>query len=155
MAEPRILQASIKDVDFGKNVTLVQPLNLYGCSISDNTFVGPFVEIQSGVSIGINCRIQSHSFICSLVTMGADVFVGHGVMFINDLFTDGDRARGDMDKFKETIIGDHVNIGSNCTILPVKITSGVCVGAGSVVTKDLLVKGIYAGNPARLIRKLP
>lgn len=152
---PRILQSAIReDVVFGENVTVVQPVNIYGCRIGTNSFVGPFCEIQSGVVIGENCRVQSHSFICTLVTIGNDCFVGHGVMFINDVFSTGAPAGGDQSKWEKTVIGNHVSIGSNATILPVTICDNVVIGAGAVVTKDISVAGIYAGNPARLIKKL-
>jgi acetyltransferase-like isoleucine patch superfamily enzyme len=151
---PRILQSQIKNVNFGTDVTVVEPVNLYGCVIDSNCFIGPFCEIQSDVSIGEGSRIQSHSFLCSMVTIGSDCFIGHGVMFINDLFSDGDRARGDSSRYKKTVIGKSVNIGSNATILPVSICDNTCIGAGSVVTKDISVPGIYAGNPAKLIREL-
>ena len=146
-------QVGIRDVDFGENVTIVEPCNLYGCTIGDNSFIGPFVEVQSGVSVGCNTRIQSHSFICELVTIGDNCFVGHGVMFINDLFSDGGPAFGDQSKWKKTNIGNKVSIGSNATILPVNICDNVVIGAGAVVTKDITEEGIYAGNPARLIRR--
>jgi len=151
---PRILSAKINDVKFGEGVTVVEPCNLYGCEIGDETFVGPFTEIQKGAVIGKRCRIQSHSFICDLVTIGDDTFVGHGVMFTNDLFKEGAPERTDASKWKPTRIGNNVSIGSNVTMLPVAVCDHVVVGAGSVVTKDLLEPGIYAGNPARLIRKL-
>lgn len=147
--KPKILQAEVRDVDFGSNVTIVEPLNLYGCKIGDDCFVGPFVEIQKSVRIGDRCRIQSHSFICELVDIGKDCFIGHGVMFINDLFSEGGPARGNKSLWRETRIGDRVSIGSNATILPVNICDDVVVGAGSVVTKDILAPGKYAGNPAR------
>ncbi len=150
-----ILNSKIReDVVAAESVTLVKPVNLYGCQLGERTFVGPFVEIQEGVIIGADCRIQSHSFVCSGVEIGNDTFVGHGVMFINDLFQSGDRARGDKSQYKTTNIGSHVNIGSNATILPVNICDGACIGAGSVVTKDIVEAGVYAGNPAKLIRKL-
>lgn len=142
------------DVLFGNNVTIVEPLNLYGCSIGDNCFIGPFVEIQKNVSIGKDCRIQSHSFICEFVEVGDSCFIGHGVMFINDLFATGGPARGDKTLWRLTSIGNNVSIGSNATILPVRVCDNVVIGAGSVVTKDIAMSGIYAGNPARLIRKL-
>lgn len=148
----RRLQSGIVDVCFGADVTVVEPVNLYGCTIGAGTFIGPFVEIQSGVTIGARCRIQSHSFICELVTIGDDCTVAHGVMFINDLFRTGGPARGDRAQWRHTNIGSHVSIGSNATILPVSICDSVVIGAGSVVTRDLTVSGIYAGNPARLIR---
>jgi acetyltransferase-like isoleucine patch superfamily enzyme len=142
------------EVVFGENVTVVQPVNLYGCQIGNNTFIGPFVEIQRNAKIGDHCKIQSHSFICELVTIGDSCFIGHGVMFINDLFSEGAPAGGDPSKWKSTSIADHVSIGSNATILPVSICSHVVIGAGSVVTKDIVSPGIYAGNPAKLIRSL-
>jgi len=139
----------VKDVSFGKNVTIVEPVNLYECEIGDECFVGPFVEIQRSVRIGKRCKIQSHSFICELVDIGEDCFIGHGVMFINDVFSTGGPANGDKKLWRETSIGDRVSIGSNATILPVSICSDVVVGAGSVVTKDISEPGVYAGNPAR------
>ena len=140
--------ACIRDVQFGSNVRLVEPCNLYECSIGDDCFIGPFVEIQKGVRIGNRCKIQSHSFICELVRIGDDCFIGHGVMFVNDLFSEGKPA-GDRAKWKSTAIGNHVAIGSNATILPVTICDHVVIGAGAVVTKDILEPGTYAGNPAR------
>lgn len=141
------------DVKFGKNVTIVEPANLYGCSLGDDTFVGPFVEIQKTVRVGDRTRIQSHCFICELVEIGSDCFIGHGVMFLNDLFLDGGPAHGDKSKWKPTHIGNNVSIGSNATILPVTICDGVVIGAGAVVTKDILEKGTYAGNPARMMKR--
>lgn len=143
-----------ENVKFGENVKVIEPCNIYGCNIDDNCFIGPFVEIQKDVSIGKNTKIQSHSFICELVTIGSDCFIGHGVMFINDLFSNGGPAQGDKSLWKMTNIGNHVSIGSNATILPVSICDNVVIGAGAVVTKDLIISGIYAGNPARLIKKL-
>jgi acetyltransferase-like isoleucine patch superfamily enzyme len=154
MADPKLRSAGIVDVEFGEDVTVVQPVNLYGCKIGDRVFIGPFVEIQSGVRIGARTRVQSHSFICELVTIGCDSVVAHGVMFINDTFAIGGPARGDRSQWKATQIGDRVSIGSNATILPVSICDDVVIGAGAVVTKDITVAGTYAGNPARLIRKL-
>lgn len=146
-------QAQIREVKAGENVKIVEPCNLYECELGDEVFVGPFVEIQSNVKIGKRSRIQSHSFICSLVDIGEDCFIGHGVMFINDLFKEGKPA-GDTKGWKETKIGNRVSIGSNATILPVEICDDVVIGAGSVVTKNINQKGIYAGNPARFIREL-
>jgi len=146
-------QSAIRDVNLGENITVVEPVNLYECTLEDNVFIGPFCEIQSGVVIGKNTRIQSHSFICSLVAIGKDCFVGHGVMFINDLFSQG-KPSGDEKLWKSTDIADNVSIGSNATILPIKICSDVIIGAGSVVTKDITESGIYVGNPAKLIRNL-
>lgn len=143
-----------EDVKFGKNVIVITPVNLYGCEIDDGAFIGPFVEIQKGCVIGKNTRIQSHSFICELVSIGSNCFISHGVMFINDLFSNGSPARGDQSKWKPTRIMNNVSIGSNSTILPVTICDNSVIGAGSVVTKDIVEPGIYAGNPAKLIRKL-
>jgi acetyltransferase-like isoleucine patch superfamily enzyme len=154
MNEPELRNTGIVGVTFGKGVTVVQPVNLYGCTIDDESFVGPFVEIQKGVRIGKRCRIQSHAFICELVVIGDDCFVSHGAMFINDVFDTGGPAGGDRKLWKETKIGNHVSIGTNATILPVTTCDHVVVGAGAVVTKDITVSGIYAGNPARLLRRL-
>ncbi len=151
---PDLLDCKIVDVEFGENVKVVRPVNLYGCRIGARSFVGPFTEIQRNVNIGADCRIQSHSFICEFVDIGARCFIGHGVMFINDLFSGGGPARGDRSKWKSTRIGDDVSIGSNATILPVNITDHVVIGAGAVVTRNIDKPGVYAGNPARLIRAL-
>jgi len=153
MNKPKLIEAQIRDVKFGKNVTVIQPANLYGFKIGDNSFIGPFVEIQKDVEIGDRCKIQSHAFVCELVTIGNDCFISHGVMFINDLFQTGGPARGNKDLWKTTKVGNHVSIGTNSTILPVNICDNVVIGAGSVVTKDITEPGIYAGNPARLIRR--
>ena len=150
----RVLEVGIRDVEFGKDVTVVKPVNLYECSIGDGSFVGPFVEIQRGVKIGKRCRVQSHAFICELVTIGDDCFISHGTMFINDRFSIGERARGRKELYRPTTIGNNVSIGTNATILPVQIKDNVVIGAGAVVTKNILETGIYAGNPARLIRRL-
>lgn len=147
-------QVGIKNVSFGENVKVIEPVNIYDCEIGDQCFIGPFVEIQKGVKIGKNTKIQSHSFICELVTIGDDCFIGHGVMFINDLFSSGGPARGNKDLWKSTLIGNKVSIGSNATILPVKICDHTVIGAGAVVTKDIIQPGIYAGNPAKKIRNL-
>jgi acetyltransferase-like isoleucine patch superfamily enzyme len=154
MPKPTLKQIAIVDVSFGRNVTVIEPANLYGCTIGDDSFVGPFVEIQRNAVIGRRCRVQSHKFICELVTMGDDCFVGHGVMFINDLFQEG-RPAGNRALWKATTIGARVSIGSNATILPVSICDDVVIGAGAVVTRDITKPGIYAGNPARLLRRLP
>jgi len=152
--KPNIKKSCIRDVQFGKNVTVVEPVNLYECQIGDNSFIGPFVEIQKGVKVGANTRIQSHAFLCELVTIGTDCFISHGAMFINDPFSTGRPARGNKNLWKPTVIGNHVSIGTNATILPVKIVDRVVIGAGSVVTKDILEPGIYAGNPAQKLRDL-
>ncbi len=151
---PAIHNADIRDVRFGKNVKLISPSNIYECEIGDDCFVGPFVEIQKGVVIGKRCKIQSHSFVCELVTLGDDCVLAHGVMFINDSFSAGGPAKGDRSLWKATHIGSRVSIGSNATILPVSICDGAVIGAGAVVTKDIVEPGIYAGNPARKLRDL-
>ena len=137
------------DVKLGANFSCIHPVNLYGCHLGESCFVGPFVEIQNNVFIGDRVRIQSHSFICEYVTIGNDVFIGHGVVFINDSFSSGGPARGDVTKWGKTVIGNNVSIGSNATILPVKICDNVVVGAGAVVTKNIVEPGKYAGNPAK------
>jgi acetyltransferase-like isoleucine patch superfamily enzyme len=152
---PTVITHGIVNVTFGAGVTIVEPVNLYGCAIGEGCFVGPFVEIQKGVIIGARTKVQSHAFICELVTIGEDCFIGHGVMFVNDTFQRGGPARGDRTLWKATEIGRGVSLGSNATIMPVRICDGAVVGAGAVVTKDLTVRGVYAGNPARLIRTLP
>jgi acetyltransferase-like isoleucine patch superfamily enzyme len=149
----KIYKAQVRDIVHGENFTIVEPVNLYECEFGDDCFVGPFTEVQKGVKVGSGTRIQSHSFICELVTIGSCCFIAHGVMFINDLFSDGKPAPEKV-KWKSTVIGNGVSIGSNATVLPVKICDGAVIGAGSVVTKDITVKGVYAGNPARMIRSL-
>lgn len=133
---------------------ILAPSNVYGCKLGDGVFVGPFVEIQKDVAIGARTRVQSHAFVCELVTIGVDCFVGHGVMFVNDLFANGGPARGDKTLWASTKIGDRVSIGSNATLLPVSICDDVVIGAGAVVTRNITKPGIYAGNPARLLRTL-
>jgi acetyltransferase-like isoleucine patch superfamily enzyme len=152
--QPNLKQVGIRDVTFGQNVTVIEPVNLYECTIGDHCFVGPFVEIQCGVEIGAHTRVQSHAFICEGVAIGEHCFISHGVMFINDLFAAGGPAHGDKSKWQKTQVGNHVSIGSNATILPVSICDRVVVGAGSVVTKDITRTGIYCGNPARFLRPL-
>lgn len=146
-----IVESDIKNVNFGENVKIVLPVNLYGCEIQDDCFVGPFVEIQKDVKIGKRVKVQSHSFICELVNIGDDCFIGHGVMFVNDKFHNNGPARGDKSKWYKTIIGNNVSIGSNATILPVSICDNVVIGAGAVVTKNITERGVYVGNPARLL----
>jgi acetyltransferase-like isoleucine patch superfamily enzyme len=150
--EAKIIPNGIVNVQFGENVKIVSPTNMYGCEIGNDCFIGPFVEIQKDVKIGERTKVQSHAFVCELVTIGNDCFIGHGVMFINDLFSEGGPARGDKNKWKSTTIGNHVSIGSNATILPIEICDHVVIGAGSVVTKNISEPGIYAGNPARKIK---
>ena len=148
----KILKTGIRDITTGENVTVVEPCNLYECTLGDDVFVGPFTEIQRGVLIGSRTRIQSHSFICEGVTIGEDCFIAHSVCFINDRFKEGRPSFNPAD-WKCTLVEDKVTLGSGAVILPVHIASNIVVGAGAVVTKDLSVPGIYAGNPARLIRQ--
>jgi acetyltransferase-like isoleucine patch superfamily enzyme len=136
------------DLTLGNNVKIIEPVNLYGCCLHDDVFVGPFVEIQNDVVIEEGTRVQSHSFICSSVKIGKDCFIGHGVMFTNDKFTDRKLSKD----FLETKIGNKVYIGSNATILPVTICDDVVIGAGAVVTKDICESGTYIGNPARKLK---
>jgi acetyltransferase-like isoleucine patch superfamily enzyme len=154
MSSVRIIQSQVRNVKFGFNVTVVEPTNLYECDIGDDCFIGPFVEIQRGVVIGKKCKIQSHAFVCELVTIGDHSVISHGAMFINDPFAGGGPAMGNKALWKSTHVGNYVSIGTNATILPVKICDHAVVGAGSVVTKDIFEPGIYAGNPARLLRLL-
>ena len=159
MNQPRLLKVGIVDVDFGEDVTVIEPVNLYGCSIGSNSFIGPFVEIQRNVQIGNRCRIQSHAFICELVCIGDNCFISHGVMFINDTFKDGKptwalEGEAPESVWMSTSLGNNICIGTNATILPVSICDNVVIGAGAVVTKDITESGIYAGNPAIKIRNL-
>lgn len=154
MAEPTLLRSSVRDVICGAGVRIVEPCNVYDCTLGDNVFVGPFVEIQKGVRIGARSKVQSHAFICELVNIGEDCFVGHGVMFVNDLFAIGGPARGRRELWRSTTIGNRVSIGSNATLLAVRVCDDVVIGAGAVVTRDIERPGIYAGNPARLLREL-
>jgi UDP-2-acetamido-3-amino-2,3-dideoxy-glucuronate N-acetyltransferase len=147
-------------VKLGKNVKLSDFINLYGCTIGDETKIGPFVEIQKNAFIGKNCKIQSHSFICEGVTIEDEAFVGHGVMFINDKYPRSTTGSGGLQteadwKVVPTLIKRRASIGSNATILcGVTIGEEAIVGAGSVVTEDVPPGTIVAGNPARVIRKI-
>ena len=154
MNKPVIIKNQIREVKFGKNVTIVEPVNLYECTIGENCFIGPFVEIQKDVIIGDYCKIQSHTFICELVKIGNHCFISHGAMFINDTFSKGGPAGGKKELWKRTKIGNYVSIGTNATILPVEIVDNVVIGAGAVVIKNILSPGIYAGTPARKIRDI-
>jgi acetyltransferase-like isoleucine patch superfamily enzyme len=149
---PALRGIGIRDVEFGRNVTVVEPVNIYGCTIGDDCFVGPFVEIQRDVRIGARSKVQSHAFVCELVSIGDDCVVSHGAMFINDRFTNDGPAHGDRSLWASTTIGSRVSIGTNATILPVSICDDVIIGAGSVVTRDITEPGYYAGNPARKLR---
>ncbi len=152
MGRPVFYESNFRDVHCGDDVKIVQPVNVYECTLKDHVFIGPFCEIQKGVTIGARTKVQSHTFICELVTVGDDCFIGHGVMFINDTFSGGRPAQGDTSKWRSTRIGNKVSIGSNATILPVNICDGVVIGAGAIVTKDILEPGVYVGNPARRIK---
>jgi acetyltransferase-like isoleucine patch superfamily enzyme len=147
-------------VILGENVSLQDFINLYGCRIGDNTKIGPFVEIQKNVTVGRNCKIQSHSFLCEGVSIEDEAFIGHGVMFINDRYPRSVTASGALQteadwKVVPTVIKKGASIGSNATILcGVTVGEGAIVGAGSVVTKDIPPRTIVAGNPAKVIRKI-
>lgn len=125
-------------------------VNLYECEIGEEAFIGPFVEIQKGAVVGAKTRISSHSFVCEGVTIGRNCFVGHGVMFTNDLY-DAERPNAGYTQ-RATLVGDDVRIGSNATLLPVRIGDGAIVGAGAVVTKDVPAGAVVAGVPARVLR---
>jgi len=148
------------DVRLGKNVKLAKFINLYGCTIGDNTKVGTFVEIQKNASIGKNCKISSHTFICEGVTIEDDVFVGHNVTFINDTYpratTQDGKLQTEADWTVEaTVVKKGASIGSGCTILAnVTIGENAILGAGSVITKDVPPNTIVAGNPAKILRKI-
>ena len=148
-----IRQVATRNVICGENVVIYEPANLYDCTLGDNVFIGPFVEIQGNTQIGDNSKIQSHTFICEYVTIGSHCFIGHGVMFANDMFREG-KPDADRDNWGRITLGDNVSIGSGATILAVSICDGVVIGAGSVVTSSITEKGVYAGNPARLLRRL-
>ena len=148
-----IRQVDTRNVTCGENVVIYEPANLYDCTLGDNVFIGPFVEIQGNTRIGNNSKIQSHTFICEYVTVGRDCFIGHGVMFANDMFREG-KPNADRESWGRITIGNNVSIGSGATILAVSICDGVVIGAGSVATRSIEAKGVYAGNPARWLRLL-
>ena len=151
---------NLKNVKIGKNVSIFSFVNAYECSIDDGSRVGAFVEIQKGVVIGKNCKISSHSFLCEGVHIEDNVFIGHGVMFTNDLFpratkSDGSIQTGTDWKLIETLVKKGASIGSNATILGgITIGENALVGAGAVVTKDVAANTIVAGNPARVIKTI-
>lgn len=136
----------VKDCTINFTAKLSPFINLYGCIISEDVFIGPFVEIQKNVFIGRASRISSHSFICEDVTIGENCFIGHGVMFTNDKFDSSDLKSWIK---RPTSIGNNVRIGSNATILPVSIGDNAIIGAGAVVTKDVPANSIVKGNPAK------
>ena len=146
-------QTGVRNVTCGDNVIVYEPANLYDCVLGNGVFVGPFVEIQGNTRIGDDCKIQSHTFICEYVTIGKRCFVGHGVMFAKDMFRQG-KPNADRESWGHITVGNDVSIGSGATILAVSICDGAVIGAGSVVTKSIVEKGVYAGNPARLLRRL-
>ncbi|HTP66378.1 MAG TPA: acyltransferase [Geobacteraceae bacterium] len=149
------------DVQLGRNVRLAKFINLYGCTIGDDTGIGAFVEIQKNSHIGNNCKISSHTFICEGVHIEDNVFIGHGVTFINDTFpratTSDGKPQTEADwRVEKTLVKKGASIGSGCTILSnVTIGENAIVGAGSVVTKDVPDHTIFAGNPARFFREIP
>ena len=151
----------IRDVEFGEGVIVHCFTNLYGCRIDDETRIGPFVEIQSGVVIGARCKVQSHTFICTGVEIGDEVFVGHGVIFINDkrprATTNGGEFQSEADwELMPTVVERRASLGSAAVILGgVRIGEGALVGAGAVVTKDIDAGAIVAGAPARRLERRP
>lgn len=150
---------SLNNVNIGKDVKIFNFVNAYGCSIDDGTKVGAFVEIQKGASIGKNCKISSHTFICEGVEIQDNVFIGHNVTFINDKFPRATNEDGSLQteadwKVEKTIIKKGASIGSSVTILcGLTVGENAIVGAGSVVTKNVLANTIVAGNPAKLLKK--
>ena len=143
--------AIVKDSEIGEGTSIWEFANIYGGRIGDNCKIGSYVEIQEDVVIGNNVTISTHSFICSLVTVEDDVFIGHGVMTINDIHPPSYNRTGTKKQWKETVIKKGAVIGSNVTLFPVVIGQNVVVGAGSVVTKDVPDNCIVVGNPARMI----
>jgi acetyltransferase-like isoleucine patch superfamily enzyme len=151
---PTLRDTDVRNIESGENVVIYQPANLYNCRLGDNVFVGPFVEIQGNTSVGADTKIQSHTFICEYVTLGERCFIGHGVMFANDMFRDG-KPNANLESWGRIVVGNDVSIGSGATILAVSICDGAVIGAGSVVTRSISEKGVWAGNPAKLLRRLP
>ena len=151
-------QCIAPSVKLGKDVKLSKFINLYGCEVGDGTKIGAFVEIQKNATVGKNCKISSHTFVCEGVTIEDGVFIGHGVMFINDSYpravTEGGQMQTEADwKVEHTVIKKGASVGSGSTILAnVTVGENALVGAGSVVTKDVPANAIVAGNPAKLLR---
>ena len=151
---------SLNNVSVGENVRIYDFVNAYDCTIDDHSKIGAFVEIQKGVTIGKNCKISSHSFICEGVHIEDNVFIGHGVMFTNDLFPRSVNADGSIQtdtdwKLMETIVKKGASVGSNATILcGITIGENALVGAGAVVTRDVPPNSVVAGNPARIIKTI-
>jgi acetyltransferase-like isoleucine patch superfamily enzyme len=151
-------QCIAPDVKLGQNVKLSKFINLYGCEIGDESKIGAFVEIQKNASVGERCKISSHTFICEGVTIEDNVFIGHGVMFINDSYPRATGADGNLQteadwRVERTVVKKGASIGSGATILSnVSIGENAIVGAGSVVTKDVPPSSIVVGNPARVLR---
>ena len=158
--ETVVMRKIAPDVKLGRNVKIHDFVNLYGCEIGDNTKIGTFVEIQKGAKVGKNCKIQSHTFICEGVTIEDNVFVGHNVTFINDLYPRAAREDGRLQTEDDwicvpTLVKKGASIGSSVTILcGITIGENATIGAGSIVTKDVPPRTIVAGNPARILRKL-
>jgi acetyltransferase-like isoleucine patch superfamily enzyme len=142
----------ISDCQIGENVKIIEPVNLYGCIIGNNCFIGPFVEVQKNVTINDGTRVQSHCFICDGVTIGKHCLIGHGTTFTNDLFVDSPNFESWI--CRETKIGNDVRIGSNVTLLPITVGDNAIIGAGAVVTKDIPANCVVAGNPAKIVRKI-
>lgn len=145
--------AKVKDSEIGNGTQIWEFANIYGAKIGSNCKIGSYVEIQNNVNIGNNVTISSHSLICSLVTIEDDVFIGHGVMTINDIYPPSKKRTGTDKEWKKTLIKKGAVIGSNATLMPVTIGENSIVGAGSVVTKDVPDNSIVAGNPAKVIKK--
>ncbi len=158
--QPPVMKKITPDVKLGEGVKIYDFVNLYGCEIGDNTKIGTFVEVQKGAKIGRNCKISSHTFICEGVTIEDDVFIGHNVTFINDMYPRATVEGGGLQTEADwvcipTLIKKGASIGSSTTLLAgITVGEKAIVGAGSVVTKDVAPNTIVAGNPARILRKV-